>query len=307
MMKITMNPSRLLSTLFSTLKEATKKEQEKEIPEYLSQGLKILADKYLQELHMAKIVQQALLSVSQQPVPGLKLSYSCTAAESIGGDFYTFVNRYQPSLRANTSIPGVLQYTDRQESRMGIAIGDVSGHGISSALVMALASGLFREIGENQKSPALTLSKINRELTRCLAQSNGTYVTAFYGIFIPQTKEFWYAKAGHPPAFVIRINGEIEFLEAEGIFLGMYDNETYAEHKIVLNSGDRVVLYTDGLTETNSIHGEEYGIDRLVHRVKDLGSVSLTEAHDQIFQDIHTFGSRKPIRDDQTLVLLQIE
>lgn len=265
------------------------------------------SEHYVKELMMAKRVQQALLSVKAPSVPGITIAKKCIAAESIGGDFYTFSYHNFEALSPEPKIPGVIEYVDKRESYMGITIGDVAGHGVSSALVMALSSGLFNEISKTVKSPAEVLQNANEKLANYIENSQIPYVTAFYGAINLDNYSFTYAKAGHPPAVLIHQTKEVEFLDADGVFLGMFAGELYEEKTIQLKSGDRLIFYTDGITEARSKQGEWYETDRFLETILDHFSESPDQLLETVFQNVATFSDTQSTKDDQTLIIVDIE
>lgn len=273
----------------------------------VSMGIGEINDRYTRELQMAKNVQQGLLSVEHPQQEGLDVAMTCIAADNVGGDFYTFVNRdHQVKQEKSKAIPGVVQYVDKRESQFGVIIGDVAGHGIGSALVMALSSGILRETGYYNVSPAETFRISNNTIEKFISNSDISYVTAFYGVINPVSKTLTYAKAGHPAPILLRSNGTVETLEGAGVFLGMFDNETFEEKTIQLEAGDRLLLYTDGLSEAKNIKNEMFGEDRLINLFKQTSQFPANQSKDMIITEIGHFCGTRPVDDDQTMVIISI-
>lgn len=277
-----------------------------------------LSNTYLKELQMAKHVQQALLAVENPACDGLTVVARCVPADNIGGDFYTFVRQERETFSPSLDMPGVLKYGRGKEPSLGIAVGDVAGHGISSALVMALTSGLLREMSLNYNSPAAVLRYSNNAIVRHLRHSHIAYVTAAFAIIYPAQKRLVLARGGHPPVLLIRQNGAVEELLPEGVFLGMFENEVYEEMEIELRPGDRLVFYTDGITETkgpdhsNSGDPEESGsADFGLARFKELltlhRSASAQQLSQIVFDTLLSFSGTNILRDDQTLVVVDVD
>ncbi|MFC1752884.1 PP2C family protein-serine/threonine phosphatase [Thermoproteota archaeon] len=261
---------------------------------------------YIKELDMAKRVQQGLLSVANPDISGITIAKRCVPAQSIGGDFYTFIKRDTQELSQKQKIPGVIEYIDTIETYLGIVIGDVAGHGVSSALVMALASGLFSEIAKNTKSPGQTLKSANDDLHHYIENSLISHVTAFYAVLNLRTKQLTYSKAGHPPALLLHKNSEIDELSCDGLFLGMFEHENYEEKIIQLESGDRLILYTDGLTEAANSDGDVFGLNRLKDEIKTLRQTNPEKTIDTLLSKINNYSGSAEIKDDQTIVVIDI-
>ena len=197
----------------------------------------------------------------------------CTCINAV--NFYTFINKtIQTFTKAN---PGIIEYANKEDSLLGITIGDVAGHGVSSALVMALSSGLLGRIGFNNQSPSIILQRANIDIQKFISQSQISHVTAFYGNINLNDLILTYANAGHPPALIIHKDDSSEKLKTEGIFLGMYPDEVYEEKTYQLKSGDRVFLFTDGIIETFNKNRESFGTKRL----KDLAIINKNK-HDEL-------------------------
>jgi sigma-B regulation protein RsbU (phosphoserine phosphatase) len=261
----------------------------------------------LRELEIAKKVQEALLAIEPPHIEGIKIAKRCLPAKTLGGDFYTFINKDIQSLIQKPKIPGVIEYIDSNERYLGIAIGDVAGHGVSSALVMALSSGIVDKIGQNNKSPAITLQKANEDIRKYIETTQIGYVTLFYSTLNIETKTLVYSKAGHVPALLAHQDGDIQELHAKGIFLGLYPNEKYEQKTCQLSSKDRIIYYTDGITESRSPSGELFGLERLKSLIKANQKKSVGSLVDIIFKNVLQFTEKKQAKDDQTIVILEIE
>jgi sigma-B regulation protein RsbU (phosphoserine phosphatase) len=259
------------------------------------------------ELEMAKTVQQGLLDVEIPERDDIKIAARCIAAEDVGGDFYTFINYEGRSSSTKEDIPGVITYVDTRDNLFGVAIGDVAGHGISSALVMALSSVIFRKQGKANKSPAKALEMVNDDIHRYINTSPIRYLTAFYCVIDTQSKQLTYSKAGHQPGLLIRSgSNSIEELSTSGIFLGMFEDEDFEEKTIQLASGDRVVLFTDGITESANNDKEQFGDERLHNALIDSMTLSIDDSVDTVLNNVAEFSGSKLGRDDRTIVMIEI-
>jgi len=260
----------------------------------------------LKDLEMARRVQQALLQVEPPAYPNITIARRCIPASHLGGDFYTFIGNSAEILIQNPKTPGVIKYERTTQNFLGIAIGDVAGHGVSSALVMALSSGLLDKIGQTTTSPALVLEKANQDLHRFISNSDISHVTAFYAVLNCQSKKLSFARAGHHPALLLRDGGTFLELDTPGTFLGMFSNEQYEESFIQLEDKDRVVLYTDGIIEAQNTEHEEYGIDRMKDCLLANKHKTSEETLEALFKDVQAFTNQENTKDDQTVVIVEI-
>lgn len=180
--------------------------------------------------HQLFILQRALLPAKPAIGPGYRLGSAYVpafAGQEIGGDFYDVFRN--------------------EEGKVGILIGDVSGKGIEAASLGAATRNTLRAFAYEMPSPAEALSHANRLIAR---QQTGHFVTLFLAVLDPATGEFRYSNAGHPPAIVYRRNGDIETLSFGDIPVGFMENFDYREAQCRLDPGDRLILYTDGVTES---------------------------------------------------------
>ena len=270
------------------------------------QSITITNKNTIEELETAKKVQQALLSIEPPHVNNITIAKKCIPATTLGGDFYTFVNKTIDKLTQNSKIPGILEYGENQNNIIGVAIGDVAGHGVSSALVMALASGLIDRIGQNNHSPATILQRANINIEKFISNSQISHVTAYYGSLNLSEMTFTYSNAGHQPALLIHEDNSYELLSTDGIFLGMYPDEVYKENTKSILPGDRLFLFTDGLIESINKKNEIYGIARLKDIAIKYKELEINDLLEKIYDDLNTFRNNKEARDDQTAIIIEI-
>jgi serine phosphatase RsbU (regulator of sigma subunit) len=191
------------------------------------------------EIDIARTMQEALLPATVPDVEGLQLAANLREASNVGGDYYDFV-----------PLGG---------GYLGLVIADVSGHGVSSAMMMtsfrmALLTELSREF-----SPAAALRRINTLLYRDCDRSR-MFVTAVLAVYEPLTGNLQYANAGHNPPRIRRAGRrEVTRLAATGVPIGMFEDMEYTEASVVLEQGDALVLYTDGLVENRNPAGVALG------------------------------------------------
>jgi len=271
-----------------------------------SQPLTTRGEAMQKELDMAHRVQQALLSGEPPRHPQLNIARRCDSANSVGGDFYCFSSLLFSELQEKPRRTGIASYVGVHDECIGVSIGDVAGHGVSSALVMALSSGLISEIAHSERRPSVILAKANNHILKHIENSQISYVTCVFATFFPTQRKMLLSTAGHPPVFIVHADGRVTTIASKGVFLGMYAGETYEEKAIDLAVGDRVVFYTDGLSETRNALEEEFGVARLEAALVSQRGNDLERALAFVFDDVSAFSGASPSKDDRTLVLVEI-
>ena len=259
-----------------------------------------------EELEIAKRVQEGLLSISHPLVAGVTLAKRCVPATSIGGDFYTFCYHEETVCSSQHTSPGIVQLTDSQETYLHLMIGDVAGHGVSSALVMALCMGLFNEISKKNRSCSRILQEVNALLYAYIKTSSIPYVTAVCLTYFPHARQLYWSHAGHPYPILMR-GGHIIELKNEGLFLGSYPQESYATACQNIEPGDRLILYTDGIIECTNANGEALTIERMIEWCFLTQELDSQEAVSAVFGYIDDFLGTTPPKDDQSFIVVDFE
>jgi len=245
--------------------------------------------RYKQELNIAYNIQHSLLPREIPTIEGINVSAKSLPAKIVGGDFYYF-RRFR---------------TDKRE--VGIAIGDVAGKGVPAALIMAMALSTFEQCIRYFNEPEIVFAKINSIIASHLEKYSPHYVSAFYGILNLKTISFTYCKAGHPPPlWYHRAEKDICDLDTRGTVFGLFGRRKYEQKTVQLKRGDKIIFYTDGITEARNEEGELFGIKRvkeIIIRRKDLKPLQLNAS---IFRAVKRFIGRKTQEDDMTLVTIEI-
>ncbi len=240
------------------------------------------------ELEIASYVQQSILSAKMPDTIYLNIAASAIPCRAIGGDFYNFI--------------------EQKHGTLGVAIGDVSGKGIPAALLMNLTSGIFNELGKQYTSPEQILDQANQTLMHYFKASPSFYVTAFYGTFDFSRNLFQYCKAGHNPPILYRAEQEdVFYLDTEGVYLGPFADGGFIEKKVQINNGDKLILYTDGLTEVRNKNRELFTKERLVEIIKKNKVLSAEALHKLIIREVNRFNNQSELSDDMTLVVIGIK
>ncbi|TGL50664.1 serine/threonine protein phosphatase [Leptospira wolffii] len=239
-----------------------------------------------QELKIARELQESILPERVPEVKNLKLSVRSEFASSVGGDFYDF------------------QYLD--SGKLGIFLSDVSGHGIPAAIIASMVKLAFSIESRKNDDPAEVLRSINRSLS---GKYGKHFITAAYLLVDGETGRVVYSNAGHPPVVSIaRESGEAREIFLPGWIMGMDPNLKNSVIDFQMKPGDRLVIYTDGITEARSVAGEIYGFQKFYKLLEENISISGEKLADLLFSTIRKFaGNRKHFEDDLTLIILDYQ
>jgi serine phosphatase RsbU (regulator of sigma subunit) len=233
------------------------------------------------ELEMARVVQKSLLPTQLPSILGFTLAADWRPAREVAGDFYDFF-----------LLP---------DGRWGMVLADVSGKGAPAALYMAMALSLIRSEAGRCGNPSAVLTEVNRRL---LAESyNEMFVTVFYAIVDPVLRSLTYANAGHDPPFLRRASGGVERLAYGGLIMGPFEELTLSDETLNLESGDTLVAYTDGLTDTVNQQDEVWGHTRLADAINSAPAAA-QDILTHILKDLAAFAGPVPQPDDITLLIL---
>ena len=197
------------------------------------------------ELKAVARIQRSLLPTRLPDIPHLKLAAHYQTAQRAGGDYYDFF--------------------PMADGRWGLLIADVSGHGTPAAVMMAVMHSIAHAYPGSTISPGLMLNYLNQKLCQHYVGSSGTFVTAFYAIFDPQSLTMTYSSAGHnPPRWRVEEGRQIRSLEhAQHYPLGVTQAFEAIEATVTLCPGDQLILYTDGIVEATNSDKQLYGTDRM--------------------------------------------
>jgi sigma-B regulation protein RsbU (phosphoserine phosphatase) len=236
------------------------------------------------ELRIATKLQQSILPEVILGREEFEIAASMAAARRVSGDFYDFF---------------LLDAT-----RLGLAIGDVSGKGIPAALYMAVSRTLLRATALQGGPPGEVLGQVNRVL---LKQSQGEiFLTLVYGILELDTGKFTFSAGGHPPVYHSRSAGGGSFLrEPRGMMLGVMEDIEYSDGQACMAPGDSLMFYTDGVTEAENSSGEFYTETRLEGVLTRGGEMGVARATAGVLEDVRTFTAGVEQADDITLLSLQ--
>ncbi|MBI2814724.1 MAG: SpoIIE family protein phosphatase [Opitutae bacterium] len=244
------------------------------------------------DLTLASDVQQMLLPRSMPSVPGLDIDARYLAAQKVSGDLYDVFK---------------LGF-----DRVGVAVADVSGKGISASLLMAICRTTLRQIAPLHTSPARVLAELNRSLAGDM--SEGMYITMIYAIVDAGRNQVTVARAGHELPLLSRRDARTgayvsEYIGSEGMPVGLAEAELFEsaieDRTLAFASGSTLVLYTDGLTEAPNAEDKEFGGARLADALRDGHAGCAREINNAILAAVDRFAGATGLRDDYTLLTVK--
>jgi sigma-B regulation protein RsbU (phosphoserine phosphatase) len=270
------------------------------------------------ELAIAQEVQETLFPRQSVEIKALEVHGVCRPARTVSGDYYDFL----PS----------------GDDQIAIAVGDISGKGISAALLMATVHSAVRAyeygrmphkqelvhagaaamaaahnissgarefaVGGVMQSPAVVVELLNRHLFHSTQAEK--YATLFLGVYHAQTRRLNYCNAGHLPPIVVRNDGSVFRLETGGTVIGLFDGMSYDEGSVQLNAGDIFVAFSDGVTEPENEFGE-FGEERLIDLVREHRRQPLARISETVIGAVQDWIGSAEQPDDVTLVLARVQ
>jgi phosphoserine phosphatase RsbU/P len=238
--------------------------------------------KQQREAEEARLIQRGLLPTTTPQVKGIDLSVTWLPADGVGGDCFDTLG-----------FGNVL----------GVSIADIAGKGLPAALLMSNLQAAVRAFAQEAVSPASINNSINRLLCRNMA--SGRFATFCYARIEPASGRIVYSNAGHNPPLLIRPDGAVEKLGDGGMVLGIFPDNQYEQAEMPLTAGDRLLFYTDGITEARNPEGDEYGEDRLADAALAVRSGSAESIKDAVLANVNAFTEGK-FEDDATLIVVGI-
>jgi hypothetical protein len=241
------------------------------------------------DLQIAKEIQAWLLPSSPPQVQGLEIAFATRPANTVAGDYYDVFPRPAADSSGGTYL---------------IVIADVAGKSIPAAMLMATYQASLKTLAGISGSLIDLVGRMNKYA--CGNSQNGRrFTTTFIAEYNPATRELIYVNAGHNPPILYRQTGTIERLPAGGIPLGIMENASYESGSVKLQSGDWLVIFTDGVTEAVNIRSEEYDEWRLMSLLNANLTATPQLLLSTILNDINNFVGNTPQHDDITLMLLR--
>ena len=235
------------------------------------------------ELALASEIQQRFQPTAPPHVDGYELQGISFPCYEIGGDYYDFI--------------------EREDGRLVIALGDVSGKGTAAALLMSSLHAAIHAQSASHDSLVDTISAVNRYLADNIPANR--FVTLFYAELDPESGALSFLNAGHNPPLIVHAAGTVEQLASGGLPLGIKPDAEYREGRTRLQPGDVLVIYSDGVTEAVSPSGEEFGATRLYEVVSRNVNASAAGIRDRIESSLTKFAQGTSAADDITLVIVK--
>jgi len=232
------------------------------------------------EVMLARDIQLSLLPDRPPDWPGLEVQGQMVSSFEMGGDYF--------------------DYFPVDRSQLAVCIGDVSGKGIPAAMLMASLRAVFKNAALKRK---LNPADLNAELNDYLYENAKPeqFATFFYGVFDRETGTLSFSNAGQCPALLVR-EGYVDRLGEGGLVLGVRAAQEYREGRVRVETGDLLVLYTDGITEQKNDEGEEYGEDRLIQFLQMHRNLPLLQLQEGLLEEVIAFGGGSQ-QDDITTVI----
>jgi len=235
-----------------------------------------------EELRLAREIQQNLLPNVLPTGERFELAGYNLPSKEVGGDYYDFISL--------------------TEGKIGIAIGDIAGKGIPAAILMSNLQATLRISANQGIRCSDVVSQVNGQITK--TTSIEKFATFFYGIFNSKNGTFEYTNAGHNYPILWRKNGSHSLLKEGGLILGVIENIDYQTREVQLQTGDTLLLYTDGITESMNASGEEFGEERLLDCLARIKHNSAQEILENVLTEVTAFSRSDLYSDDLTLVVL---
>ncbi|GAB4363790.1 MAG: hypothetical protein Kow0042_01960 [Calditrichia bacterium] len=237
------------------------------------------------ELVVASKVQKALLPERAPHFAGYKISAINIPSRIVGGDFYDFF------------LSG--------DHALGVSIGDVSGKGAPASILMAVLYAGFKSLLKEIYPVVEVVARLNNQLTETTTE--GYYATFFFGMIDKNTSTFTYTNAGHNPPILLHKDLSFQRLEKGGMVLGFLKDQEYHQETVPLQSGDYLILFTDGVVEVKNSQGQEFGDKRFIKLLRSNYGMKPHELQNSILNKVRSFSAKKDLEDDFTLIIIYVE
>ncbi|HEV7475000.1 MAG TPA: SpoIIE family protein phosphatase [Pyrinomonadaceae bacterium] len=236
-----------------------------------------------QELSESQEIQEALLPKELPAIEGIEVAVTWKPAHAVSGDYFD-----------------VIKFSDRHTA---LCVADVAGKGMPAALMMSNMQAVLKSIASDVTAPADLCARVNSVMCHNIVSHR--FISCFYALLDTKTRKLAFSNAGHCPPMLIR-DGKCTRLKDGGPVLGIFPDRLYAQDEIGLQSGDCVVLYTDGITEASDAEGQEFGEERLMELLMVGHKLHATELRDRVMSAVNEFSAGHA-DDDATLMVLTVE
>ena len=231
----------------------------------------------------AKAVAEQLLPVLIPRVEGVDIAVRYHPTEKVGADLYDVI--------------------DMGHRCLGILVADAPGSGLQAALLAAMTKMAFKTFTAGELSPKSIMSQVNDELNEHTLP--GQFLTAFFGVLDCVSSRLKYVNASHCPPVLVR-DRDLNLLDTEGLFLGMFEDPRYEEKEVQLREGDKLIFYTDGITQAIDDEGQPYRNKRLYEFLTTHSDSSIEELAEQLYDDLKRHSGDRSLADDATLLGVEV-
>jgi sigma-B regulation protein RsbU (phosphoserine phosphatase) len=240
------------------------------------------------DLEIARDIQRILLPNESPDVTGFEINGLNVPARQVSGDYFDYIKI--------------------DNEHLGVAIADVSGKGVPASLIMAICRSVLRSEAANNFSPAEVLKKVNRQLYPDIKED--MFISMAYVVVDQTSSAVTLARAGHDaPLLYRRATQTVEPLKPPGLVLGIDSGSVFDrltnDFSVPLESGDCLVLYTDGVTEALDSNGDEFGLERMIQSVRASAPQGAAAIIQRVSEDVRTFAGAHPQHDDITLIAIR--
>jgi len=238
-----------------------------------------------EEMRLAKSIQENYLPRQNLETAEYEILGFSSPAKEVGGDYWDMIRL--------------------DEDRVFVSVGDVSGKGIPAALLAAQSLAILRS--QLRADPNIEIGELTNHLNRLFFESSmpGQFMTSFLATYDAVERRLCYVNAGHMPPFVLSAKGRIQILKTSNLIIGVLPNSNYTSGEVVLNPGDTLFMWTDGVTENFGPNDEEYGEDRLKAFLSSRQGSHLSLIRDDLMKDLEQFRQGSPQSDDITFMMIK--
>jgi len=237
----------------------------------------------VRQVRLARDVQRRMLPSYAPKIEGYDIAGTYVPSFDLGGDFYDYLNL---------------------DGSIGIAMGDVVGKGVAASLLMAHVRASLRAYAQDVYDLNRVMQRVNHALARDTRDNE--FATLWYGTLDPETRRLTYCNAGHEPALLMR-RGKITPLDVGGMVVGVIDGVTYEKAIVNLESGDQILLYTDGLTDAMSEDNQRFGRENTEHLMHEVGDMTAKQAISHIAYRVDQHQGTRGRTDDLTVVIIKVQ
>lgn len=248
------------------------------------QALRIAQERLRRELELSRLIQTEMLPKAPLRLGAAEIKGVSVPAREVGGDFFN--------------------YFELGDGRLGLLVGDVSGKGVSAALLMANVQATLRARLSRDVGLADLVGHLDIEIDA--ATPGPMYLTLFVGVLDPDRRELRYVNAGHNPQFVVHAAGGIQQMRATGLPLALLPGHPYTEVAIRVSDGDMLFFYTDGVVEAENEAGEPFGLERLERLLTERSSQGVDDVLERVDEAVRVFRGPVEPQDDATMMALRL-